>query len=129
MKALPPRRILIVDDNAANRLLVRLVLAGEGHELLEANDGLSALAKIQNDKPDLVLLDIMMPLMNGYAVIARVRGQLGLTKLPIMIMSSNTEAESRRLALDLGADAYLTKPFLPEALKAKVNALLGASPR
>ena len=120
------RRILIVDDNPASRLLVRRVLADEGHVLFEANDGLSALAKIRSEKPDLVLLDIMMPLMNGFAVIARVRGQLGLARLPIIIMSSKSEEESQSLALDLGADAYLTKPFVPAALKAKINALLPA---
>jgi CheY-like chemotaxis protein len=119
-----PRRILIVDDNPANRLLIRRVLADEGHSLLEANDGLSALAKIRSEKPDLMLLDIMMPLMNGYAVIARVRGQLGLTDLPIIIMSSKGEAESKSLAMDLGADAYLTKPFVPSELKAKINSFL-----
>jgi CheY-like chemotaxis protein len=123
-----PRRILIVDDNTANRLLVRRVLADEGYVLFEAADGLSALAKIRSEAPDLVLLDIMMPVMNGYAVIARVRGQLGLTKLPIVIMTAKSEAESERLALDLGANAYLTKPFVPAALTAKISALLAALP-
>ena len=119
-----PARILVVDDTPMNVKLLVDVLSARGYAVTAATDGEAALAQVAEATPDLVLLDIMMPLMNGYAVIARVRGQLGLTKLPIIIMSAKGETESKDLARDLGADDYLTKPFVPAVLKAKINALL-----
>ncbi len=118
------RRILIVDDNLDNRNVVRDTLGSEGYALIEAENGLTALEKIQSEKPDLVLLDIMMPEMDGFGVLKRLRGQMGLLGLPILILTAMSEAESQSLALELGADDYLTKPFNPRLLRARIKALL-----
>lgn len=121
------RRILIVDDTPANLALVRSVLAGDGYALNEAKDGAAALDMIRSEKPDLVLLDLMMPVMDGFAVLERVRGPMGLMHLPILILTAKGEAESQSLALETGADDYLTKPFAPAVLKARIKALLRRS--
>jgi type IV pilus assembly protein PilB len=118
------RRILVVDDNADNRSLVRDTLGSEGYALTEADGGKAALEKVQREKPDLVLLDLMMPAMDGFAVLKRLRGELGLTELPIMILTALSDAESQSLALEVGADDYLTKPFNPVVLRARIKALL-----
>ena len=121
------RRILIVDDDAANRTLVRATLGSEGYDLIEAASGLEALEKIQNKKPDLVLLDIQMPGMDGFAVLERLRGQLGLVELPILILTAKSEAESQSLALETGADDYQTKPFVTGVLRSRIKALIRRS--
>jgi len=121
------RRILVVDDNPANRTLVRVALATDEHTIIEAENGLQALEKIQSERPDLVLLDIMMPVMDGYSVLKRLRGEMGLMGLPILILSSKGEAESQSLALEIGADDYLTKPFDHGVLRARIRALIRRS--
>jgi CheY-like chemotaxis protein len=121
------RRILIVDDNADNRTLIRDTLGSEGHTLIEAENGLIALEKVQSEKPDLVLLDIMMPVLDGFAVLKRLRGQMGLIGLPILILTAMSEAESQSMALEIGADDYMTKPFNPGVLRSRVRALIRRS--
>jgi type II secretory ATPase GspE/PulE/Tfp pilus assembly ATPase PilB-like protein/ActR/RegA family two-component response regulator len=121
------RRILVVDDLPANLALIRGVLAGEDYVLSEAKDGSAALDMIRIEKPDLVLLDLMMPGIDGIAVLKRVRGPLGLMDLPILILTATGEADAQSLALETGADDYLTKPFIPAVLKARIKALLRRS--
>jgi DNA-binding response OmpR family regulator len=121
------RRILIVDDNLDNRILVRDILQPEGHALIEAENGLAAIEKVQSEKPDLVLLDIMMPELDGFGVLKRLRAQMGLLGLPIIILTAMSEAESQSLALELGADDYLSKPFNPRVLRARIQALIRRS--
>ena len=129
--AVPPpdyaRRILVVDDNLDNRILVRDTLSQEGHTIIEAENGLAALEKVQSERPDLVLLDIMMPVMDGFTVIKRLRGELGLLGLPILILTAMGEEESQSLALQLGADDYMTKPFSPGLLRSRIRALIRRS--
>ncbi|OGR76260.1 MAG: hypothetical protein A2X40_11805, partial [Elusimicrobia bacterium GWC2_65_9] len=122
-KAPPARRVLIVDDTPDNRTLVRQTLATEGFELAEADGGAKALESISRNRPDLVLLDLMMPEVDGFAVVRRLRGEMGMADLPILIITAMGEAESQALALELGADDYLTKPFSPQVLRARVKAL------
>jgi type IV pilus assembly protein PilB len=121
------RRILIVDDNMDNRTLICDTLGSEGHTLIEAENGLIALEKVHSEKPDLVLLDIMMPVLDGFAVLKRLRGQMGLIGLPILILTAMSEAESQSLALEIGADDYMTKPFNPGVLRSRVRALIRRS--
>lgn len=121
------RRILVVDDNLDNRILVRDILQPEGHTLIEAENGVIAIEKVQSENPDLVLLDIMMPELDGFAVLKRLRGRMGLLGLPIVILTAMNEAESQSLALELGADDYLSKPFNPRVLRARIQALIRRS--
>jgi PleD family two-component response regulator len=125
--ALKPRRILIVDDTEANRVLIRSTFRNEGYELSEAATGEDALKEIERLRPDLVLLDLMMPGMDGFAVVKRLRTELGIADLPILVLTAVSEAESQSMALEMGADDYLIKPFHPKVLRARVKALFRRS--
>jgi len=117
------KRVLVVDDNETNRLLIRETLRSSGCEIEEAERGADALRRIAARKPDLLLLDLMMPEMDGFEVVRRLRGHLGTADLPIMVLTAMSESESQALALELGADDYLTKPFDPKILRARVKAM------
>jgi len=110
-----------------NRILVRDSLQSEGHALIEAGNGLVAIEKVHSEKPDLVLLDVMMPEMDGFAVLKRLRGPMGPAGLPVIILTAMSETESQSLALEIGADDYLTKPFNPRVLRARIQALIRRS--
>jgi len=118
-----PRRVLVVDDNPDNRSIALTVLSREGYHVNAAADGLLGLAEVVRDRPDLILLDIMMPGLDGFGFLKRLRGEMGLTDIPVLVLSAMGEAESQVLALELGADDYLTKPFNPTILKVRVKAL------
>ncbi|MFA6003027.1 MAG: ATPase, T2SS/T4P/T4SS family [Elusimicrobiota bacterium] len=121
--ATAPPRVLIVDDNPDNRILVRDSLRSENYALCEAVDGEDALRRISEQKPDLVLLDLMMPGMDGFAVVKALRSQPATNSLPIIVITAMNEAESQVLSLELGANDYMTKPFNPKILKARVKAM------
>jgi type IV pilus assembly protein PilB len=116
------RRVLIVDDVADNRTLISAALGMDGYDLVEADGGAAALETIARAKPDLVLLDLMMPEVDGFAVVREIRGEMAMTGLPIIIVTAMGEAESQALALELGADDYMTKPYSPKVLRARVKA-------
>jgi DNA-binding response OmpR family regulator len=118
-------RILVVEDDPA--ILRGLVdnLAFESHEVLTATDGEIACALIRDKRPDLVILDLMLPRLSGYEVCRRVRGE-GITT-PIVMLTARGEEADRILGLDLGADDYVTKPFSVHELMARVRAVLRRS--
>ena len=117
-----PLRILIAeDDRAAREALVR-ALELEGYSVDAVNDGAHALAAVAEEQPDLLLLDVMMPVIDGLAVCRRLRAD-GLT-LPILILTARTETSDRVVGLDAGADDYLPKPYNLEELLARMRALL-----
>ncbi|MDM0044076.1 SpoIIE family protein phosphatase [Variovorax dokdonensis] len=119
-----PVRVLVVDDLDLNRdLLIRRVQR-LGHEGVAAVDGRDALAKLAQDEWDLVLLDITMPQMDGYETLGHIRADPRLAQLPVVMVSAIDEAESVVRCLELGADDYLTKPFNPRVLQARVEASL-----
>jgi len=120
-------RILIADDDAAIRDVVRFALQRAGFDTTEAATGRATLARIAETKPDLIVLDILMPDLDGLDVCREVRRQ---STLPILFLSSRDEEIDRVLGLELGADDYLVKPFSPRELVARVKAVLrrGATP-
>ena len=118
-----PRRILVVDDTEINRTLILATLKNEGYEITEAASGLEALKAIEARRPDLLLLDLMMPEMDGFAVVKHLRSEMGISDLPILVLTAASEAESQAMAFELGADDYLMKPFHPKILRARVKAL------
>ncbi|MBI5201546.1 MAG: Flp pilus assembly complex ATPase component TadA [Elusimicrobia bacterium] len=120
-------RVLIVDDNEDNRAVARATLLVDELDIVEAEGGRQAVKEIARRKPDLVLLDLMMPEMDGLAVVRHLRGEMGLGDLPIMVLTALGEAESQARALELGADDYLSKPFNPQVLRARVKALFRRS--
>lgn len=122
----PPRemneRILIIEDETPMRTALADVLADEGYRPLAAADGEIGLRKAVDEKPDLILLDIMMPKLDGFAVCAELR-RLGQA-VPVLMLTAKGQIEDRVTGLDVGADDYLVKPFSTEELLARVRALL-----
>jgi two-component system response regulator MprA len=119
-------RILVVDDELAVRESLRRALALEGHEVELAADGREALATIARSTPDLVVLDILMPELDGLEVSRRLRAAGDRT--PILMLTARAEVEDRVAGLDAGADDYLGKPFALDELHARVRALLRRTP-
>lgn len=115
------KTILVVDDSANVRTLVREYLAAEGFRVVTANDGRAALFTARSEKPDLVLLDIMMPEMTGYDFIRAYRKERAT---PIILLTAKLEESDKVLGLELGADDYVTKPFGMRELVARINAVL-----
>jgi len=120
-------RILIIEDEAPMRTALEDVLAAEGYRVLTAADGELGLQRAMKEKPDLILLDIMMPKLDGYAVCAELR-RLSIP-VPILMLTAKGQVEDRVTGLDAGADDYLVKPFSTEELLARVRALLRRSHR
>ena len=115
-------RILIIEDETPMRTALRDLLAGEGYRVLTAVDGESGLARALDEKPDLILLDVMMPKLDGFSVCAELR-RLN-HDLPVLMLTAKGQIEDRVTGLDAGADDYLVKPFSTEELLARVRALL-----
>ena len=114
--------ILVVDDDAPIRRMLARTLAAEGHDVSSAADGGSALAAVERAVPDLLVLDVAMPGLDGFAVCRRLRAK-GLA-LPILLLTARDGVPDRVAGLDAGADDYLVKPFASEELVARVRALL-----
>ena len=105
------RKILVVEDNEANRILMRQILKYNGYEVLEAGDGEAGLAMAREHMPDLILLDLQMPVMGGLAVIRELRKTPELSKLKVMAVTSFAMKGDREKALEAGFDEYVTKPI------------------
>lgn len=117
-------RLLIVDDNPTNREILRRRLELQGHEIEEACDGLQALAMLHERAYDLVLLDIIMPQLNGLDVLVRMKGSEALRSIPVIMISALDETDIVVRCIKLGAEDYLSKPFNPVFLKARIGACL-----
>jgi adenylate cyclase len=116
--------ILVVDDNASNRDLLSRRLAREGHRVTTADDGASALALLAAEGFDLVLLDLMMPGMSGFEVLCRLKADERCRHLPVIMISALDELDSAVRCIEAGAEDYLSKPFNPVVLRARINASL-----
>jgi two-component system response regulator MprA len=119
-------RILVVDDELAVRESLRRALALDGHDVVLASDGREALATIARSAPDLVVLDVLMPELDGLEVCRRLRASGDRT--PVLMLTARDEVEDRVAGLDAGADDYLGKPFALDELLARVRALLRRTP-
>lgn len=115
------RKILIVDDQPEIAELLRLYLEKEGYDIIEAHDGMDALLHISKGKIDLMLVDLMMPIVDGYQLIRKVRETM---HVPIIIISARNEDQDKIQGLSIGADDYIQKPFNPLEVVARVQALL-----
>jgi putative two-component system response regulator len=114
-------QILLVDDNTTNLQLLRDTLDGHGYKLLAAKNGKTALSIAAKAKPDLILLDIMMPEMDGYEVCKRLKAEKTTHQIPVIFVTALTDAEDEAKGLSLGAVDYITKPFNPELIRARVR--------
>ncbi len=115
------RKILIVDDDRKTVELIKLYLEKDGYRVLPAYDGRQALELVRQRAPDLIVLDLMLPAVDGLDVCRIVRAE---SKVPIIMLTARSTEEDKLLGLDLGADDYLTKPFSPRELVARIRAVL-----
>jgi DNA-binding response OmpR family regulator len=118
--------ILIVDDEAGALTLIGIMLGRGGFDVLKALDGYTALETLQKEKPDLIILDVMMPAMNGIELCRRIREMPKYEDTPVVILSARGDPESIRLGFEAGADDYLQKPILHDDLLSKVRKILEA---
>lgn len=116
-------RILVVDDIPDNSFLLQTILEAEGYQVEIANSGRAALAKIESNPPDLVLLDVMMPGMNGYEVTQRVRQNLKLPFIPIVLVTGHNQPTAAE-GFNVGADGFIRKPIDFNELLTQVKAML-----
>jgi two-component system phosphate regulon response regulator PhoB len=116
-------RVLVVDDEPDVLLLCRLNLQQRGHELLEASNGQRALELARDRRPDVIVLDLMLPGMTGYEVLESLRSEDGTSDIPVVVLTAKSLEADRERSHGLGADAFLTKPFLPNDLCDMVESL------
>ena len=120
-------KILIVDDEVNIRQLVKYNLEKESYQIVEAEDGLQGLRLAKTEKPDLMLLDLMLPQMDGLEVCRSLKGNQATAALPIIMLTAKSEEIDKVIGLELGADDYMSKPFSPRELVARVKAVLRRS--
>jgi len=118
------KRILIIEDDRDIVELVRYNLANEGFQVSSANDGSTGLSTLKKTPPDLLLLDLMLPKLSGLEICREIRRDDSLNRLPILMLTARGEEADRVVGLEMGADDYVTKPFSPRELLARVKALL-----
>jgi CheY-like chemotaxis protein len=116
-------RVLVVDDEPDVLLLCRLNLQQRGHELLEASDGSSALRLAREGQPDVIVLDLMLPGMDGYAVLEQLRSEDQTAEIPVLVLTAKSLKADRDRSAGLGASGFMTKPFLPNELCDLVESL------
>lgn len=116
--------VLVVEDSPAQRQMITELLSKSGLEVTIASDGVEAIENIQNHRPDLVVLDIVMPRMNGYEVCRRIKADPKTQNVPVVMCSSKGEEFDRYWGMKQGADAYIAKPFQPTELVGTVKQLL-----
>ncbi|MEB3336176.1 MAG: response regulator [Leptolyngbyaceae bacterium] len=116
--------VLIVEDNKSQREMIKGLLEGSGLSVAEASDGVEALERIEGHPPELVVLDIVMPRMNGYEVCRRIKADPKTQGVPVVMCSSKGEEFDRYWGMKQGADAYIAKPFQPTELVGTVKQLL-----
>jgi len=121
------KRVLAVDDNADIRDLIAFVLRRENYQVSTAPDGISGLEIIKETKPDLIILDVVMPEFSGYDVLEAVRSDKSskIRDIPVLMITSKSSTDDIDQALELGATSYIVKPFRPAKLVMKVKSLLG----
>lgn len=120
----PKAKILVVDDEEKNVKLMEAILLPRGYEVVKAFNGEEALEKVHDESPDLILLDVMMPLMNGFDVCKKLKNDVKTQRIPIVIMTALGEIDDRVKGIEAGADDFLTKPIIREELLARMHTSL-----
>jgi DNA-binding response OmpR family regulator len=119
-----PEKILIVDDDMDTLRLVGLLLERQGYQILAANNGVQAVEMAKSNQPDLILLDLMMPDIDGYEVTKQLRAENSTTDIPIIMFTAKNQVDDKLLGFEVGADDYLTKPTQPREIIAHIKAVL-----
>lgn len=120
-------RVLVIDDEADVRLLYRVNLRHAGFEVLEADDGERGIEAARSDRPDAVVLDLMMPKVDGFDVLRALRADPTSSEVPVLVLTADARSNDHRQCYELGADEVITKPFVPEALTQGISRLLATS--
>jgi two-component system, cell cycle response regulator DivK len=118
------KRILVVEDTEDNRRILRDLLLASGYELLEAADGAAGIAMAASERPDLILMDIQLPVLDGYEATRRIKADPALASIPIIAVTSYALAGDEAKTRAAGCDGYIAKPFSPRQLLAKVREFL-----
>lgn len=118
------KKILLVDDEKDIVEIVTYRLEASGYEVIFASNGQEALNKAYREKPDLIILDLMLPKMDGYKVCGLLKNDARYSKIPIIIFTARAQETDKKMCEEVGADAYITKPFNPQMLLAKIKELL-----
>ena len=121
-------RILYIEDNEENMYLVSFILKAHGHEVLQAWDGLEGVQAALGDRPDLILLDIQLPGMDGYETARRLRAEPALAGIPIVALTSYAMGGDREKAMGAGCEGYIEKPINPDTFMVQIEAFLGSAP-
>ncbi len=119
------KRILLVDDEKDLVEMVKMRLEASGYEIIPAYDGQEALEKARSEKPDLIILDIMLPKMDGYKVCRMLKFDEKYKKIPIIMFTARAQESDKETGEEVGADGYIIKPFEPEILLSKIQEFLG----
>ncbi len=120
------KKILVVEDTEDNRQILRDLLGMAGYDMVEAHDGAEGVAKAAEHKPDLILMDIQMPVMDGYEATRRIKANPDLKAIPIVAVTSYALSGDEQKTRDAGCDAYIAKPYSPRQMLAKVREILGS---
>ncbi|SDE23892.1 response regulator [Sporomusa acidovorans] len=120
-------KILIVDDEANIRELLKFNLEKSGYKVIEADEGQTAISKVKTEKPELIVLDLMLPGIDGLEVCRLVKNSRETAAIPIIMLTAKSEEIDKVIGLELGADDYMTKPFSPRELLARIKAVLRRS--
>ncbi len=118
------KRILVVEDQADNRQILRDMLASADYEMTEAEDGEQALAAVAKHRPDLILMDIQLPILDGYEATRRIKADPALRSIPIIAVTSYAMSGDEEKALAAGCDDFVPKPYSPRQLLAKIHKFL-----
>jgi DNA-binding response OmpR family regulator len=118
-------KILVVDDEIYIVHILDFSLGMEGYEVITALDGEQALEKLHSERPDLIVLDIMMPKLDGYEVCKAIKSNPQTRHVPVILLSAKGRNVDQKMGFDVGADDYITKPFSPRKLVERINQLLG----
>ena len=119
------KKILVVEDTEDNRQILRDLLGAAGYDMIETNDGAEGVSQAMAHKPDLILMDIQMPVMDGYEATLRIKANPELKAIPIVAVTSYALSGDEDKAKAAGCDAYIAKPYSPRQMLAKVREILG----
>jgi two-component system, OmpR family, alkaline phosphatase synthesis response regulator PhoP len=129
VKPVAKGKILVVDDEIYIVHILDFSLGIEGYEVMTALDGEQALAKVAQERPDLIVLDIMMPKLDGYETCKALKQNPATHDIPVILLSAKGRNVDQKIGFEVGADDYITKPFSPRKLVERINAILGQSSR
>ena len=118
------KRILLIEDETDLVMTMRFRLEDVGYEIIVAVDGQEGLDRAQDGNPDLILLDLMLPKVNGFKVLKTLKADARYSKIPVIIFTARAQAADKKIGEELGADAYITKPFDADMLLAKIKELI-----